>query len=134
MRGLSVYLSSTALGVGVFLAAQSLPPSPAAALQQEAARPADALDSRVATRLGNGAEIARVLAEGRAPVPWLRAFNAAWVPEEKPEPTVASLVARAPMFPPRVEVDPRSQTAAREARWQAVARRGSTEMAVTATP
>jgi hypothetical protein len=83
MRGLSVYFSSTALGVGLFLAAQSLPKR-AMALHPKAPRPTFALDSRVSGRLSGSAEFSRAIAEGRAPVPWARAYNAAWVPEETP--------------------------------------------------
>jgi hypothetical protein len=130
MRGLAVYLSSTALGAGLFLAAQSLPER-AMALHPEAPRPTFALDSRVSDRLSGSAEFSRAIAEGRAPVPWARAYNAAWVPEETPAPSIASLVARAPVAPP-VQVD--AGNATREARFLAKAMRGSTELAVSATP
>jgi len=126
MRGIPLHLSQIVLCMGVFAMAQTSP-----SVQAVAGRAVPAETTVQFGRLAERAEVERLLASGRAPVPFVRDIKLEpYVAPEPVQPTVrVALRMPQPAPPPETTVERPTST-----RWQAVARRGSTEPAVTATP
>jgi hypothetical protein len=140
MQGLGTHLVNIAICAGLFAAAQAAPAGTAVGRESGAAGSAQSPTNLV--RLAQASEIARTLEQGRAPVPLARDVKyGAFIPVNMFEPSlnVASIAALKPPPPPPpvvavAKVETPTFHRASEARWHAMARQGSTELAVTATP
>jgi hypothetical protein len=135
MRPFVFYASHVMLCAGLFTAAH-IGPAPQAAVGRAVEAPPPQV-----SRLAERADIEQLLANARPPVPWVREHKlAAYVPPKEVEPAVAVATVAAAVAPPPVAAFPPTAsfrsaprvTAA--ATWHRAATRGSTDLAVTATP
>jgi hypothetical protein len=132
MKGFGTHLFQIAFCAGLFAVAQTVPGTGMPRSQDDASSPVDL------SRLRQSSDISLALAQGRAPVPLTR--DAKLMPflspgefETNPR-SVVTAIAPPPVTVARV--DPARPVARREsdAKWAAVLRPRSTELAVTITP